>query len=180
MDKKELRKKYKSIRKSLTDDQRFILSTKICNQLFNHPLYIEAKMIGFYVSKDDEVDTILLLEQALSKKRVAVPKVEGDIMNFYRIQSLQDLKIGSFDVFEPSTPYITRPSKMDVIIVPLIAFNKDKYRIGYGKGFYDKYLKDYPGKTIGLAFNDCLCDEDFQEEFDLPLDIIITEDHIYE
>ncbi len=180
LDKKELRDIYKKKRKDLDDSTRFKASVEICKQLFNHSFYKKAKTIGFYVSLDDEVETILLIEQALKKKRIAVPKVEGENMNFYRIQSLTDLDEGSFHVFEPTTPYITRPNKMDLIVVPFLSFNKEKYRLGYGKAFYDKYLKDYKGHTIGLAFSTCECDESFQDEYDIPLEVIITENKIYE
>lgn len=173
--KNDIRQRIKVLRSNCSDDDLFSKSVIINQKLFEHPYYKEAKMIGFYVSKQYEVETILLMEQALKTKRIAVPKVEGDIMNFYRIKSLSDLQEGHFHVFEPTTPYITRPNKMDLIIVPLVAFNRKLYRIGYGKGFYDKYLKDYQGHTIGLAFSFQEVDEMFEEEHDLPLDVIITE-----
>jgi len=176
--KEEIRQHIKQQKLKSSDDELFQKSVIINQKLFEHEYYKEAKMIGFYVSKKYEVETILLLEQALKKKRIAVPKVEGEIMNFYRIKALSDLKEGSFHVFEPTTPYITRANKMDLIIVPLVAFNRKLYRVGYGKGFYDKYLKDYKGHTIGLAFSFQEVDEDFEEEFDLPLDLIITEKEI--
>lgn len=179
LDKNGLRKTYKDIRNQLEDSERFNKSTKIGTTLFNHPYYQKAKTIGFYVSLEEEVETILLIEESLkNRKRVCVPKVEGEDMKFYRITSLVDLKEGSYNIFEPTTPYITRPNKMDLIIVPMIGFNKEKYRLGYGKGYYDRYLKDYKGHTIGLAFDDCLINEDFQDEYDIPLELIITEDRI--
>ena len=64
------------------------------------------------------------------------------------------------------------------MVVPLVAFNRKKYRVGYGKGFYDKYLKDFQGTTIGLAFSFQEVDEDFEDEYDIPLDYIITEKEI--
>lgn len=180
MDKTEIRQKIKQLRLNSHDDELFKNSVTINQKLFEHPYYKDAKMIGFYVSKQYEVETILLMEQALKKKRIAVPKVEGNIMNFYRIQSLSDLQEGHFHVFEPTTPYIIRPNKMDLIIVPLVAFNRKLYRVGYGKGFYDKYLKEYQGHTIGLAFSFQEVDSDFEEGFDLPLDVIITEKEVIE
>lgn len=178
LDKKEIRNKIKELKNTYNDDTLFNASVIINQKLFEHEAYKDAKMIGFYVSKEKEVDTILLIEQALKKKRTATPKVEGDIMNFYRITSLSDLTVGSFDVFEPTTPYITKSKKMSLMVVPLVAFNRKKYRVGYGKGFYDKYLKDFNGTTIGLAFSFQEVDEDFQEEYDIPLDYIITEKEI--
>lgn len=175
MDKQLIRKMMKEKRQTLNDGVLFNESILIHQKLCEHPYFKEAKMVGFYVSLPGEVETILLIEQTLKTKKVAVPKVEGDMMNFYRISSLSDLQEGSFHVFEPITPYITHPRKMDLIIVPLLAFNQKKYRVGYGKGFYDKYLKDYKGHTIGLAFSWQKTEENFEEEFDFPLDVVITE-----
>ena len=180
LDKNGLRIKYKDIRNQLEDSERFNKSVKIGTSLFNHPYYQKAKTIGFYVSLEEEVETILLIEEALkNRKRICVPKVEGDEIRFYRIKSLVDLQEGTYNIYEPTTPYITRPNKMDLIVVPMIGFNKKKYRLGYGGGYYDRYLKDYKGHTIGLAFDDCLIEEDFQDEHDLPMELIITEDKIY-
>lgn len=175
LDKKEIRKHIKLLKIEKGDRYLFNASVLINHQLFEHEWFKNAKRIGFYVSKEYEVETVLAIEQALKDKRISVPKVEGDLMNFYRIRSLADLTVGSFDVFEPVTPFITKRNKMDLIIVPVVAFNRDKYRIGYGKGFYDKYLKDYNGHTIGLAFSCAEVDEHFENQYDIPLDMIITE-----
>lgn len=179
MDKNELRKIARNKRNSLSSDEIFRLSNIITTKLYNHPWFIEAKTIGFYASLPKEVDTILLLEQALQKKRIALPKVDGDEMKFYRIKALKDLKEGSFNVYEPTTPYLTRPNKMDLIIVPMLSFNSNKYRIGYGKGYYDKYLKEYKGHTIGLCFDMLKSEEDFEDDYDVALDVIITDEKIY-
>ena len=178
LDKKLIRSHIKDLKATYSSDALFGASVMINQKLFEHDAYKDAKIVGMYVSKETEVDTIQFIEQTLKKKRVAVPKVEGDISNFYRIKSLSDLTIGSFDVFEPTTPYITKAKKMSVMVVPLVAFNRKKYRVGYGKGFYDKYLKDFQGTTIGLAFSFQEVDEDFEDEYEIPLDYIITEKEI--
>lgn len=178
MDKKAIRKSILNLKKEKGDRYLFNASLLINKQLFEQNWFIHAKRIGFYVSKEFEVETILTIEQILKDKRVSVPKVEGDILKFYHIKSLTDLNVGAFNVFEPTTCYYTKPDEMDVIIVPMVAFNRKKYRVGYGKGFYDKYLKGFKGHTIGLAFSIAEVNEDFEDEFDIPLDMIITEKEV--
>lgn len=178
MDKKEIRKHVKDLKLDKGDRYLFNASLLINNQLFQQYWFKKAKRIGFYVSKELEVETILTIEQILKEKRISVPKVEGSIMNFYHIKSLTDLTLGAFHVFEPTTSYYTKPSEMDIMIVPVVAFNRKKYRVGYGKGYYDKYLKNFKGHTIGLAFSIAEVDEDFEDEFDIPLDMVITEKEV--
>lgn len=178
MDKKEIRKHISQLKKEKGDTALFQASVIINRQLFEQHWFKNAKRIGFYASKENEVETILSIEQALKEKRISLPKIEKDKMNYYHIKSLSDLTVGTFDVFEPTTPYLTKENEMDLIIVPVVAFNRKKYRLGYGKGFYDRYLKNFKGHTIGLAFSMCEVDEDFQEEHDICLDMIITEKEI--
>jgi 5-formyltetrahydrofolate cyclo-ligase len=180
LDKQSIRKEYLAKRNQMNEQERIDSSIKIASTLFAHPIFQKAKNIAFYVSKDSEVETILFIEEALkNNKRIYVPRVEKDTMNFYRIRNLSELKEGAFHVFEPTTNYQASLDKLDLIIVPLVAFNEKKYRIGYGKAFYDKYLKDYKGKTVGLAFSSQKTDIEFQEETDISLDYIITENNIY-
>ena len=93
LDKKLIRSHIKDLKATYSSDALFGASVMINQKLFEHDAYKDAKIVGMYVSKETEVDTIQFIEQTLKKKRVAVPKVEGDIMNFYRIKSLSDLTI---------------------------------------------------------------------------------------
>ena len=105
---------------------------------------------------------------------IAVPKVIGDELEFYRIENLSDLTPGYFDVMEPRAK-CAQIDNFDnsVCIVPGICFNQKGYRIGYGKGFYDRFLAKHPMPTIGLCYQECLIDEDFQDDLDIPVDKII-------
>ena len=101
-----------------------------------------------------EVETLSLIQELLKTKRVCVPKVNQDTMDFYEIDSLDDLKEGYFHVLEPTTTALILPEDIDCMLVPMLAFDKQKYRVGYGKGFYDKYFaRGYHGYKLGLAFS---------------------------
>ena len=97
-------------------------------------------------------------------------------MEFYYIHSLNDLKEGTFHVLEPTTNQIANIQDIDLMIVPMLAFDNQNYRVGYGKGFYDKYFaKGYLGYKLGLAFSYQKVDKIDINEYDLPLDEILCE-----
>lgn len=160
----------------LNKETFFKNNQSITQQVLQHPLYKKAKKIGIYVSLPGEADTLSIIQQSFTTHEVYVPKVIGEEMEFYQIHSLNDLKEGSFHVLEPITHKIIQPYDIDLMIVPLLAFDHSLYRVGYGKGYYDKYFaRGFQGYKIGLAFT-------FQEvnsidinPFDYPLDEIITE-----
>lgn len=138
-----------------------------------------ARHVGIYVSFNDEVDTHHLIQTLLdSKIRVSVPKIEGSVMNFYEIESLTQLEPGHFGVHEPITRALTNPDCIDFMIVPLLAFNRSGYRVGYGKGYYDTYLKDINPYKIGIAYDFQEVAIDFQEGHDIALDAIVTNEGI--
>lgn len=161
----------------LLDQETFSLyNQSIFNQVIHHPYYQSAQMIACYVSFQHEVDTLVLIEDALQTHRVCVPKVHGDIMHFYEIQSLDDLKEGTFHVLEPTTSKQIQPQDIDFMIVPLLAFDQLKYRVGYGKGYYDKYFAaGYQGYKLGLAFSFQYIDCIDIDQYDYCLDEIIVE-----
>jgi 5-formyltetrahydrofolate cyclo-ligase len=96
-------------------------------------------------------------------------------MDFYKIRSFKDLQMGRFDILEPKTSDIIDPEDLDVIIVPIVAFDKLKHRIGYGKGYFDRYLKKTSARKIGIAFSFQEVDEILVDSFDVDCDIVITE-----
>ena len=136
-----------------------------------------AKHIGIYCSARGEVDTYGLMEHWFWDKDISIytPKVDGDDMDFYKIRSFKDLQMGRFDILEPKTSDIIDPEDLDVIIVPIVAFDKLKHRIGYGKGYFDRYLKKTSARKIGIAFSFQEVDEILVDSFDVDCDIVITE-----
>lgn len=164
-------------KRSLMKKETFFLHSQIIKQkVQKHPSYIHAQTVGFYVSLPGEVDTISFIQEALKTHRVCVPKVIGDEMEFYYIHSLDDLQVGTFHVLEPTTHEKVFPQDIDVIIVPMLAFDCHFHRVGYGKGYYDKYFaKEFQGYKLGIAFSFQKVDKIDINPYDLPLDDIICE-----
>lgn len=154
--KQELRNKYRKIRKNITLKKLkdFIIFLK----LITNKKVKKSKIILTYVSTKEEIDTILLIKYFLNKKIIATPKVENNIINFYIIESLSDLKIGKYNILEPTTNKKITNFKECICITPGICFSKDKYRIGYGKGYYDKFFTKNKVYSIGLCYKQCLID----------------------
>lgn len=135
-------------------------------------------VIMSYVSLPSEVPTFKILKKVLTDgKELIVPKtVEEDIIPV-RIKSLDELSPGAFNVLEPYSSEAYDIENLDVIIVPGIAFNTKLHRIGHGKGHFDRFIKSLPENVlkIGLAYDFQIVDEDFIDEWDEKMDIVITE-----
>ncbi len=181
--KKKLRVEAKEMRRAMSPDKKSSLDRKIKNRLLNLWAIREANAVLCYVSTDIEVDTREFINSLLQMgKRVAVPRCEGEKsnMNFYYINSLDELRPGSFGVDEPDpTKHImVGETKGSVCIVPAFMFDRSGYRLGYGKGYYDRYLSRYKGSAIGICYGDNIKDELFHGKYDRTVDIVVTEKEI--
>ena len=173
--KAELRKQYKQKRRALTPEQVTAASVQIRKRFMNSDEYKDCNHLLIYVSQDNEVDTIEIIEQALTDdKVVAVPKVYGDHMHFHRIHGMSDLKVGAYGILEPAGCDILHPTE-GILIVPGIVFDKNGHRIGYGGGYYDSYLKQADCIKVGVAFDFQCVEQIVPEVHDVPVDYIITE-----
>ncbi|AFU59189.1 putative 5-formyltetrahydrofolate cyclo-ligase [Candidatus Nitrososphaera gargensis Ga9.2] len=154
-------------------------SKRVQEFLINSKEFQSAKVVGAYYAFGSEVRTDLVIEQtkALGKK-VALPSVEGENLTFYELSSGKYLVKGRFGIMEP-LPY-GPVDRMDLLVVPGIAFDRKGYRLGYGKGYYDKFLaKRKVVFSIGLAYSFQLLDNNLPlGEHDKRLDAIATEDRI--
>ena len=181
--KKQMRAEAKASRLSMDAYVKSSYDKKICNKLLNLWAVRETETFLCYVSTDIEVDTREFINTLLSLgKRVAVPRCEGgpSEMNFYYINSLDDLSPGSFGVLEPESnnETILTESENTICIVPAFMFDKSGYRLGYGKGYYDRYLSKYKGSTIGICYSQNIKDELFHGKYDRTVDMIVTEKQI--
>ena len=173
MNKKILRNKYKQIRKSILNIEE--QDDIIFNKVINLEEYIQTNLILIYVSLKEEVDTIKLIKYSLEKgKKVAVPKCEGNNIVFYYINTLEDLEKGNFGILEPRTSQKVTDFNHSICIVPGVVFDKQNNRIGYGRGFYDRFLKNYTGIKIGLTYKECICDKIVVDDYDMKIDKIIN------
>ncbi len=171
MNKKDARRYGLKQRHDLSLEIRKEKSKSIFQQLL--PYLNKYNCIGSYVSIRDEVDTKDILDWCFEHhKKICVPKVVGRTLVFYEIHDWCDLEEGSFHVLEPKTSELVEVSDIELMLVPLSAFDKEHNRCGYGKGYYDSVLNEC-SKKIGLAFKEQEVDEITCEEFDVPLDDIL-------
>ena len=177
--KSELRARMLKLRKSIDEEDWETRSETIINELKKIPEFIASDVIHCFVSMNDrkEVNTHSLLNDLISSgKKVIVPVTDFETgeLKHSELKSFQDLKENKWGVLEPDE--IHPPTKeMDMILVPLLAVDKDFNRLGYGKGFYDRFLKKENAVKVGLLFDDFLIDQIPVENFDEKLDILITE-----
>lgn len=180
LDKKQLRNQIKKALNELSDHHFRHSSLKIKEQLLKEPSIIEGNTIAITISRKREVHTREIIESLWSmNKKVVVPKCHpvNFTMDFYAIENFQQLEIVYMDLLEPN-PHITElvaAEEIDCMIVPGIVFDHKGYRIGYGGGYYDRFLTKYNGMLISLAFNIQIVDEVPYDTYDLPVHLIITE-----
>ncbi len=170
MTKKELRKHYLSIRNQIPPEERKAASGIICEKLLP---YIKGKIVLSYYPIASEAD----LNEINDLFLVAYPVIrEGNQMDAY-LGDGEHFQFNRYGIREPDPRYAKKIARedIDLILVPCLAFNPERYRLGYGGGYYDRYLKDCHALKIGIAYSLQECREDFREEHDIPLDLIITE-----
>ena len=181
--KSELRDGFKSKRSGMPDEVKLNMDVEIQCRFLTLRQYSECDTLFTYVSKEIEVDTYSLIKAALANgKRVAVPRCINDTreMEFYYIQSLEDLEVGSFGVMEPITDrceLVTDFSK-GLCIVPGLSFDAEGFRLGYGKGYYDRFLTKFGGETVGLCYSNCIKWKLPHGYYDRPVDLIVTDRYI--
>lgn len=180
MNKKEMRKKVHHALHQIPIEQHRQLSLDIKKKLLSEPSILNSEIIAITISKHPEVDTYEIIEDLWRLgKKVAVPKCNPKLrtMDFYIITQFSQLETVYMDLKEPipSETVHVCPKEIDVLIVPGIVYDKNGYRIGYGGGYYDRYLTQFHGTLISLAFELQMVKEVPKESHDIPVDIIITE-----
>lgn len=173
--KNTIRKEVKNIRSALSDAEVSRLSRMICFRLANS-FYLYDKTIALYYPINNEVDVMYLKKYSFDS--LCLPLVENDEIVFKLWKSGDIMSVSSHHILEPLP---TTPTVMpDIAIVPLLAFDDNCYRIGYGGGFYDKFLEYFDGISIGVAFEVQKVRKIKAEAHDIPLDYIVTESKVYE
>lgn len=173
--KNELRNKYLLIRKNIKNKE--FKDKIIFDKVITNERVINSNLILIYISTSYEVDTIKLINYFLNiGKRVAVPKVEGKILAFYLINSINECQKGTFNILEPINLNNKITNFKDAIsITPGVCFDKQNYRIGYGKGFYDRFYQTHDIYSIGLCYRECYLDNIEHLSFDKKCDLVITD-----
>ncbi len=197
--KNSFRQEFLQKRNQLTAVKVQNMSQKICDHLIRMDFFQQAETVCFYYPLGNEASLLTVAGEALRMgKQVAFPRTEGDQIRFYPVDHLSDFREGRFHVMEP-----TGSKPLDVaalhaqapllILVPGVVFDRSRNRMGYGKGFYDRYLADLTamtrGKvandngsqviTIGIAYECQITEMIPTEATDIPMDYILTENGIW-
>lgn len=177
MTKKEIRRIVNERRKALSEEKETEDSRKIYEYVISLPEYKEASCVYCYVDYNHEVHTWEIMEQAIKDgKKVAAPRVDGKSMDFYYITEKVDLESGYFGIMEPKVGLPVAKEQDALFIMPGVAFDREHHRVGYGGGFYDRYLERMTKlKTVAIAFECQIFEEVPCEKFDILPSVLITE-----
>ncbi|MBM7542402.1 5-formyltetrahydrofolate cyclo-ligase [Amphibacillus cookii] len=173
-----LRAKYLDKLKKMSDHDRQKINKQLQKSLFQCEEWLHANIIGITISQTHEWETWPIIEQAwLENKQVAAPKCDPATkqLSFYLINSKQDLAVQHYRLMEPiseQTIYV-RPNDLDLLLVPGLVYDRDYYRIGYGGGYYDRFLANYHHSSISLVWREQIVDELLHEPFDQPVTHLI-------
>ena len=185
--KKDIRKYVLEKRNNLTAKEWEEKSRSIYEKVVSHPFFLYADTVYCYIDYRNEVGTREIIKKAWEdKKKVAVPKVEGTEMSFYFIQEFADLKEGYRGIPEPESispaedENVSDKTSQTLVIMPGVAFDNNCNRIGYGKGYYDKFLSLHKtSHTMAICFACQMVDEIPAESDDVRPEILITEENVY-
>ena len=175
MDKKELRRSIRERKRAMTEEEIVSRSKALGKQFLASEAYRNAKTIYGYLPYNQEVRTVPMLEQALKDgKKVAVPKCYGDEMKFIFMEDLSKVEKGYAGIPEPIADGPVADDPTALVLMPGMAFDPQGHRIGYGGGFYDKFLAAEPDHpTLALCYEFQLLPHLETEEHDIPVDHVI-------
>ena len=175
--KSELRKQVLQEMKALPREQKQFIDQALTERLLQHPFYQEAKVIATYLSFPHEFQTQELIEQALKDgKKVLIPKTYPKGRMDFVVYDPQQLVKTSFGLLEPQGDLeVVDASQIDLIHVPGLAFTTEGYRIGYGGGYYDRYLEHFPGNTLSTIYP-CQIQDFIPENHDIPVQEVLIDE----
>lgn len=175
--KAELRKQVLQEMKSLSQEQKQAMDQALTDQFLKHPFYQEAKVIATYLSFPHEFQTQELIEQALRDgKKVLIPKTYPKGRMDFVVYDPQQLVKTSFGLLEPQRDLeVVDASRIDLIHVPGLAFTTEGYRIGYGGGYYDRYLEHFAGHTLSTIYP-CQIQDFIPENHDISVQEVLIDE----
>lgn len=180
VDKQILRQKMIAFLKSISSEDKAAIEKKLEGNLFRSEEWKTAKRVGVTLSQGFEWNTLGIIERAWQEgKLVSAPKCipQDKAMIFYDFTHLEQLEKGFYNLIEPKPQETKEVSKtaVDLVLVPGLIFDAKGYRVGFGGGYYDRFLKDFPNQTVALIYSKQVTDELPIEPFDVPVQKIITE-----
>lgn len=175
MKKNEIRRKVKSLRLMLDEKDKMEAADKVFELLEKTAAFLMADKILMYHSLPDELSTHAFLKKWNSVKHFYLPRVNGVDLEILPYDQTR-LELGAFHIEEPTGEDTVNVSEIELIIVPGVAFDRKGNRLGRGKGFYDRLLRNSRAAKIGVGYNFQLVEEIPVEEHDVPMNMIITTD----
>ncbi|MCF3941962.1 5-formyltetrahydrofolate cyclo-ligase [Oceanobacillus alkalisoli] len=180
MDKVNLRNLAKDNLTNLDMEKKAEIEKEIIQNLINSELWKQATTVGITVSAGFEWDTEALIKEGWKeRKTVVVPKCVPDVrrLDFYKLDHFEQLEASYFNLREPNPSETVKVDKqeIDLLVVPGLVFDERGYRVGFGGGYYDRFLTDYPNRTVSLLYSGQLVAEVPKESFDVPVEYLITE-----
>lgn len=179
-DKEQLRTDMKTKLKNISQTEKYEIESRLFDQLFLSDFWEDAKVIGITISQLFEWNTQPIIEEAWRvEKTVVVPKCypKQKELKFYKFRSNNQLEVVYFNLLEPipKASNLVDNDLIDLLIVPGLIFDKQGYRIGFGGGYFDRFLVSFPNKSLSIVSNIQLVDHIPTEEFDIPVQHLITE-----
>ncbi len=174
MEKHEIRRKVKALRQMLSDIERRSAAEEVFERLEQTAAFLMADRILMYHSLPDELYTHAFLGKWGGKKHFYLPRVNGVNLEILPYDE-SHLELGSFHIEEPTGTNTVDPSEIELVVVPAVAYDRKGNRLGRGKGFYDRLLKNTKATKVGVGYEFQLVDEVPVEPHDVAVDIIITQ-----
>ncbi|MDQ0213873.1 5-formyltetrahydrofolate cyclo-ligase [Oikeobacillus pervagus] len=183
IDKKTIRERLKKELAKISQQAYEEKSNRIAHSLFSQNQWKKSDTIGITISRFPEVDTYSIIKQGWTEgKQMVVPKCEPKTkqMHFFKLESFDQLETVYFGLLEPNptTTMKVDQKAIQLLIVPGLAYTRGGYRLGFGGGYYDRFLQSYAGETMSLAFSEQLQDELPIEQHDLSVEQIITDHEV--
>lgn len=180
MTKEHIRLASSALRAKLSKKARTAADNQIQAFVENHPAFVNAEVICTYISHGTEVDTKKIIQKYLGRKTILIPHITKKtgknrilLKELHEIRELKPHHFGILSIYEDKKPF--NPKKVQCTLIPGIAFDQKKHRIGHGHGFYDELLTQVNGVKIGLAYACQICNSIPHAQHDVPMDLVITE-----
>lgn len=180
LNKEELRKKIKEKRDKLSQKEILERSGKIIEKLTEMNEFVNADAVACYISFGNEVNTHFLIKNFIEKKKILVPFVDKGRkeIRLSHLKNWEELHTGEYGILEPKKEFLRIENNADIFIIPGIVFDESGNRIGYGGGYFDRFLCNFRGKKIALAYEFQVIKKMPNEKHDVKMDFIVTDKRI--
>lgn len=177
MDKRQLRSAVKAAKRDLTQEQRAQAVARVFEQVEQLPQFADARNVLIYYSLPDELSTVEAIDRWSGFKNLFLPRVNGDELDILPYDPAK-LFHGAYNIVEPTGDTLVDVADIDLIIVPGVAFDRASNRLGRGKGFYDRLLRNAKAVKVGVAYQCQIVESIPTDEYDIPMDIIVADNEV--